>query len=153
MTWKIEIAALVVTAASVGGYIYKADLFAEEAVTYHDEFTEADFSAFDRNFPMNGETCEVGLAQSKICLLSLEAANSVRVGAQLPKDVPALSAGMRILLALDSKQPELKTVRLGQTLVLIEPETEFVRDILRLDAPSYEAARDLRGATIGVAAN
>lgn len=155
MTWKIELAALAVTAAMVGGYLHTADLFAEDAVTYHAAFTEADYEAFDRDFELSGDSCDIGLEASNVCLPHFRSKSVVRIGEPLPNDIPALSAGIRVLLALDSKSPELKTVRFGQTLVLIEPETEVVRDLLRLDAPSYASARnpELVGAPIVAAAN
>ena len=155
MTWKIELAALAITAAGVGGYLYKSDPFAEAPVTYHAEFTEADYNAFDRDFTLADEPCEIGLKSSHICLPEFDIDRDVRAGEPFPQDVPALSAGMRVLLALDTKEPELQTVRYGQTLVLIERATHEVRDVLRLDAPTYEDARKpkLRGAPVVVAAN
>ena len=155
MTWKIELAALAITAASVGGYLYKADLFSQPAVTYHQSFTQADFEAFDRDFQMREKSCAIGLKSANVCLPDYKASGDVRIGEPLPKDVPALGVNMRVLIALDTKDPDLKTVRFGQTLVLIEPRTEIVRDMLRLDAPSYASARnpELIGAPIAAAAN
>ena len=155
MTWKIELAALAITAAGVGGYLYKADLFEETPVTYHAAFTEADYHAFDRDFDLAGETCEIGLEAQSICLPEFDIDRDVLPGEDFPHDVPALSAGMRILLVLDTKESELQTIRYGQTLVLMERSTRQVRDILRLDAPTFADARTpkLRGAPITVAAN
>jgi len=67
--------------------------------------------------------------------------HEVVAGAPLPASLPAMSANMRVLLALDLKTPGLKTVQYGQTLALIEPETRMVKDVLHLTAPSYAAAR------------
>ena len=155
MTWKIELAALAITAAGVGGYLYEGDLFAEVPVTYHEEFTEADFHAFDRDFLMAGESCEIGLKASGICLPEFDMDRNLVAGEKFPEDLPALSAGMRILLALDSKQTNLQTIRYGQTLVLMERSTKEVRDVMRLDAPTFADARtpELRGAPVSVAAN
>ena len=155
MTWKIELTALAFTAACVGGFVYQADLLAEEPINYHAAFTEADYNAFDRDFAFGEETCGVGLEDFKICMRDFKSNSPVKVGAKLPSDLPALSVRMRTLLVLDSKQPNLKTVRFGNTLVLIEAETDIVRDILRLSAPTYEDARKpaLIGSPVGVAAN
>ena len=155
MTWKIEIAALAITAASVGGYLYQADLFAEQPVTYHAEFTESDYHAFDRDFVMNDAFCEVGLKDDKVCLPNFTPKSEVRVGEALPSDVPSLSASMRMLLVMDSKEAALKTVRFGRTMVLIDAGSGIVQDVMRLDAPNFAASRtpELRGAPISVAAN
>ena len=155
MTWKIELAALAITAAGVGSYIYTGDLFAEAPVTYHSAFTEADFEAFDRDFVLAGEACEIGLKSSSVCLPEFDLGRDVRPRDQFPQDVPAISAGMRVLLKLDPKEPELQTVRYGHTLVLLERGTNEVRDVLRLDAPTFADARKpkLRGAPIAAAAN
>ena len=126
MTWKIELAALAVTAAGVGGYLYKSDLFTEAPVEYHTEFTQADFDAFDRNFPVAGEMCEIGLKSAGLCLPEFDIGRDVLSGELFPQDIPALSAGMRVLLVLDTKEPDLQTVRVGQTLVLMERQSKRV---------------------------
>ena len=137
MTWKIELAALAITAAGVAGCLLNVDTFEEAPVTYHDRFTLADYQAFDRDFKIGDEPCEIGLQDSDVCLNAFELNPSVRIGDPIPENVLRLSAGMRVLLALDSKQAELQTIRLGQTLVLIDRETQIVADILRLHAPTY----------------
>ena len=155
MTWKIEVAALAVTVAGVGGYLYKSDPFAEAPVKYHAAFTEADYDAFDRDFTLSGEDCEIGLESSKVCLPVFDLDRNITVGEPFPQDVPALSAGMRVLLVLDTKEPQLQTIRYGQTLVLLDRGSREVRDVMRLDAPSFADARKpkLRGGPVAVAAN
>ena len=155
MTWKIELAALAITAAGVGGCLLNVDMFAEAPVTYHDQFTVADYQAFDRDFEIAGDPCEIGLKDSDICLNAFESDHSLQIGEQIPENVLRLNAGMRILLALDSKNAELQTIRLGQTLALVDRETQIVADIMRLDAPTYADARTpkLYGASNSAAAN
>lgn len=155
MTWKIEFAALAITAAGVGGYLYNTSPFEEAPIRYHDSFTEADFDAFDRHFSHNGEICDIGLKASDVCLPEFKISQNIEIGQPFPNDVLRLSAGMRVLLALDTKEPDLKTIRVGQTLALIHRETLVVQDVIRLDAVTYADARkpELSGAGNIIAAN
>lgn len=155
MTWKMELAALAITAASIGGYLYKTDPFKEAAVTYHAKFTEADFNAFQRDFELSGDMCDVGLQAYNICLSDFEVKQHIVPGERFPENLPALGAGMRLLLAMDAKEQHLQTVQYGQTLVLIERSKKQVEDVLYLNAPTYADARTpkLRGSPVTMAAN
>ena len=55
--------------------------------------------------------------------------------------MPALGAEFRIIVETALKSDNLRTVRYGQTLVLIDAKTREVKDILRLNAPDFMAAQ------------
>ena len=155
MTWKIELAALAITAASVGGYLYKTNPFETAPVEYHAAFTEADYHAFDRDFALAGDVCEVGLKESSVCLSDFDMKKLIVPGEAFPSDVPPLGAGMRVLLALDVKEAHLQTIQYGQTLILMDRGTRQVEDVLYLNAASYADARtpELNGGSVAMAAN
>jgi len=141
MTWHIELGLLALTAGLVGTYIHSTDPLAPVPTHRAEAFTQTDFDAFDRGFPHEDSTCEIGLEASKICLTPSPMEDRVIKGEALPASVPAMSANMRVLLALELKTQGLKTVQYGQTLALIEPKTRVVKDLLRLDAESFTEAR------------
>ena len=50
----------------------------------------------------------------------------------MPLDVPLVAAEFRVIVETDLKDPALRTVRFGQTLALVDPETRVVVDQMRL---------------------
>jgi len=118
----------------------KADVAAAAPVAV-EQFTLADFSAFDRNFEMDGETCAVGFRDHRICFGSSPYESDLKQGETLPSHMPVLGAEFRVIVETDLKTEPLQTVRFGRTLALVDPRTREVHDILRLDAPSFQMAR------------
>ena len=98
-------------------------------------FTEADYAVFDRGFMLDNEPCTVGLERQNICFSSSPLEARIQTGAVVPLDVPLVAAEFRVIVETDLKDPALRTVRFGQTLALVDPETRVVVDLMRL-APS-----------------
>lgn len=105
------------------------------------QFTKADYAAFDRNFETRGQDCKVGLARVKLCFGASPVENILEPGITLPAEVPMVGAEFRIIVVTDLKKDNLRTVRFGRTLALVDPETRFVHDVLHLTAPGYDKAR------------
>lgn len=99
-------------------------------------FTRADFAVFDRAFMLAGQPCEVGLEQQKICFTPSPLETRVQTGEAVPPDVPLIAAEFRVIVETDLKDPALRTVRFGQTLALVDPETRAIIDLMRLAPPA-----------------
>ncbi len=143
MTLKIELAVAGTTLFVLGAFVAMqgADAIESVAVEPVDVFTPHDFAAFDREFEWHGETCVVGLERHGLCLGQSPLESQLKRGEILPDYVPALSAEFRVIVETDLKNASYQTVRFGRTLLLIDPETRVVHDILHLDAPDYETAQ------------
>ena len=105
------------------------------------QFTKTDYAAFDRNFETRGKDCQVGLARDKLCFGVSPVENILEPGITLPAEVPMVGAEFRIIVVTDLKKDNLRTVRFGRTVALVDPETRYVHEVLHLTAPDYEKAR------------
>jgi len=56
-------------------------------------------------------------------------------------DVPLVAAEFRVIVETDLKDQSLRTVRFGQSLALVDPETREIVDLIRLSATDYASAR------------
>ena len=107
------------------------------------EFSRADYNAFDRDFLIGDDRCPVGLAEHRFCLGTSPIESQLQRGMILPPEIPLIAAEFRVIVATEMKDESLRIVRYGQTVVLVDPETRIVKDILRLAAPDFETARRL----------
>jgi hypothetical protein len=107
------------------------------------EFSLADYNAFDRNFLIGEDVCSVGLAEHRFCLGHSPVEGQLRRGMVLPPEIPLIAAEFRVIVATELKDDALRIVRYGQTVVLVDPETRIVKDVLRLGAPDFETARGM----------
>ena len=98
-------------------------------------FTEADYAAFDRGFMIDETPCTVGLERYNICFTPSPLEGQLAPGMIVPPDVPLVAAEFRVIVETDLKAADLRTVRFGQTLALVDPETREIVDLMRL-APS-----------------
>lgn len=142
MTLKIEMAALAATVMGAGAWVLSAEpLEPPQKEIPEAGFVQEDYAAFDREFVMAGSSCELGLADDGLCFSRSTLETSIVAGAPLPENALMMSAELRVLLATSLKPQPLKTVRVGHTLALVDPETRVVQDVLRLSAPTYAAAK------------
>jgi len=95
-------------------------------------FTQADFAAFDRGFVLGENPCTVGLERYKMCFSPAPIETRLERGMEIPEDVPLVAAEFRIIVVTVLKAADLQTVRFGQTLALVDPETRIVVDLLPL---------------------
>ena len=141
-TLKFELAIAGVALFGLGAfYAMQRSDAGEVAVPPLTQFTANDFRAFDRNFTMDDAPCAVGFKAHKICFGSSPFEKSLAIGDVLDQDVPILAAEFRVIVETDLKVERLRTVRFGQTLVLIDPQTRKVEDMIRLSENSLDAAR------------
>ncbi len=103
-------------------------------------FTQADFDRFDRGFMLDKQPCPVGIERHKLCFAPSPLEARLYPGMVLPPETPLVAAEFRIIVDTDLKKVGLRTLRFGQTLALVDPQTRTVVDILRLTAPSAEEA-------------
>ena len=95
-------------------------------------FTEADYAVFDRGFILDSQPCMVGLERQNICFSPSPLEARIHTGAVVPLDVPLVAAEFRVIVETDLKDPALRTVRFGQVLALVYPETRVVVDQMQL---------------------
>jgi hypothetical protein len=146
MRWKIEAGIIGAACLALGTFLHVQTHQQEVAgPSSVDHFTQYDYDVFDRDFALAGSTCEVGLKSQKLCLANSPLEKQVRRGEILPAFMPAMPAEFRVILETSLKNENLRTVRYGQTLVLLDAETRRVEDVLHLTAPDYVTAQ---GATI-----
>jgi hypothetical protein len=105
------------------------------------QFTKADFAAFDRDFEMDGVTCDVGLKRDRICFGGAPVEQILKPGMTLPHEIPMVGAEFRIIVVTELKDDTLRTVRFGRSLALIDPKTRYVQDVIDLSADRYDDAR------------
>lgn len=105
-------------------------------------FTASDEAVFDRNFQISDRTCEVGYAAQELCFERSPLENRIVLDEPFPDNMYPLALEWRANLALDRKAPELKTVRLGQTVFLMDRDTRLVVDKMSL-SPQRSAATDV----------
>ena len=143
-TLKIELAIAGAALFALGAFVATRPQAAEAVQTSGlTQFTKADYSAFDRNFEMDGATCKVGLKRDRICFGGSPVEDILTPGMTLPSDVPMVGAEFRVILFTELKSENLRTVRFGRSLALVEPKTRYVQDVLDLSAPSFDKARGI----------
>jgi len=95
-------------------------------------FTASDQAVFDRNFDLADRTCEVGYAAQELCFERSPLESRIVKGEPYPETMYPLALEWRANLALDRKAPQLKTVRLGQTVLLMDRDSRIVVDKMDL---------------------
>lgn len=105
------------------------------------QFTQADFAAFDRNFELDGASCKVGLKRDRLCFGRSPVEDILAPGMILPPEVPMVGAEFRVIVVTELKAENLRTIRFGQSLALVDPGTRQVADVISLSAPAFEKAR------------
>lgn len=98
-----------------------------------DNFSELDYKAFDRNFKTNGTSCDVGLKRHGLCFTSSPLQKQIAKGQPLTSSIPIMAAEFPVLAAIPAKNKNLKLLRYGQTLVLMNEETKVIEDLINLD--------------------
>ncbi len=106
-------------------------------------FSETDFAAFDRDFRIGDQLCDVGVKSHRLCFGTSPHEARLAKGETLPPDLPVLPAEFPVIVITDLKADTLQTLRFGRTLALIERNSRRVEDVLHLTAPSYSSARDI----------
>ncbi|MEQ8300573.1 MAG: hypothetical protein RH945_08520, partial [Hyphomonas sp.] len=59
----------------------------------------------------------------------------------LPDYIPDMGTNFRVIVETSLKEEQLRTVVYGQSLVLVEPGTRHVKDVLHLTAPDFVSAQ------------
>ncbi|MEQ9507225.1 MAG: hypothetical protein RLO80_13265 [Hyphomonas sp.] len=143
-TLKFEMAVAGIALFALGAFVATQPTDADAAAVTPvgvRSFTQADFDRFDRGFMLDERPCAVGLEQHKLCFEPSPLEVGMQPGMTLAADVPMLAAEFRIIVDSDLKETGLRTMRFGQTLVLLDPDTRKIVDMLRLTAPDPVAAR------------
>lgn len=141
-TLKIELAIAGAALFALGAFVAtrppEAEAVQASGLT---QFTKADFAAFDRNFKMDGDTCKVGLKRDQICFGGSPVEQIIAPGMTLPPEVPMVGAEFRVIVVTDLKADNLRTIRFGRSLALVDPSTRHVQDVISLAAPEFDQAR------------
>ncbi|WP_300376552.1 hypothetical protein [Henriciella sp.] len=95
-------------------------------------FTAADKAVFSNEFETAEGVCEIGYAPRNVCFEASHLETNIVKGEPFPSNMYPLALEWRARLALTRKSDGLKTVRIGQTLALIDRETNMVVDTMRL---------------------
>lgn len=136
-SWKLE--AGIVGAAALTLSVFLSVMLTRPAalrVQPLGHFIQADYDAFDRNFELaEGLPCEIGLAAQQICLHISPVERDIVRGERLPDYIPDPGTNFRVVVETRLKDERFRTVVYGQTLVLVDPRTRRVRDVLHLVAP------------------
>ena len=136
-TLKIEMAIAGAALFALGAFVATRPTSAEASAIEPKPvraFTEADYAAFDRGFMLGENPCTVGLERYKMCFSPAPIEARLERGMQIPEEVPLVAAEFRIIVVTDLKAADLRTVRFGQTLALVDPQTRTVVDLLPLSA-------------------
>lgn len=122
------------TAATVGaGALAMAIPSSEaEAATLADHFTPQDQAVFTSGFRTSTGVCPVGFAEQDICFESSHLESKVVKGEPFPADMYPTSLEWRAQLAMTRKQADIKTVRIGHTVALVDRQSRLVVDVMRL---------------------
>lgn len=136
-SWRLEAGIVGAAALTLSAFLSVMMTMPDTArVQPIDHFIQADYDVFDRDFELTGGLrCDVGLAAQKICLYKSPVERDIVRGATLPDYIPDLGTNFRVVVETSLKDEQFRTVVYGQTLVLIEPQTRMVKDVLRLTAP------------------
>ncbi len=141
-TLKIELAIAGAALFALGAFVATRPQAAEAVqASGLTQFTEADFAAFDRNFDLDGDTCKVGLKRDRLCFGGSPVEAILAPGMTLPAEVPMVGAEFRVIVVTELKADNLRTIRFGRSLALVDPATRHVHDVVSLSAPAYEKAR------------
>lgn len=141
-TLKIELAIAGAALFALGAFVATRPQEAEAVQTSGlSQFTRADFAAFDRNFEMDGEPCKVGLKRDRLCFGGSPVEKTIQPGMTLPPAVPMVGAEFRVIVVTELKAGDLRTIRFGRSLALVDPKNRYVQDVIDLSAPSFEDAR------------
>lgn len=105
-----------------------------------DRFQKADYDVYDRNFPHDGGTCEIGLKDKDICFGRSPLSAKIRKGEKLDDNVPLMSIEFPVIVRTPLKADNLQTVRYGHTVALLDPKTQVFVDVMDLDAPTFAEA-------------
>lgn len=141
-TLKIELAIAGAALFALGAFVATRPPEAEAVQTAGlTQFTKADFAAFDRDFDMDGGTCEVGLKRDRICFGGSPVEQILKPGVTLPHEIPMVGAEFRIIVVTELKADDLRTVRFGRSLALVNPQTRYVQDVIELSADRFDDAR------------
>ena len=103
-------------------------------------FVADDHAAFDRDFMLDGEPCNVGLAKREMCFTPSPLQAQIVKGQKIPLNVPLLAAEFPILVELPVKQETQKLLRYGTTLALVHAESRVVQDVLYIDTHTFADA-------------
>jgi len=131
MKWEFGMLAFVLLGA--GTFMMIAEPINTQApLERTDNFSKLDYDAFDRDFLVNGETCEVGIAQNKLCFKASPLQKQIAKGEALNGRIPVMAAEFPILVATPPKAQHQKLLRYGTTLVLINEDTKIIEDMIHL---------------------
>lgn len=119
-------------AAIGGGALALSAHSSVSSATIASQFTPNDQAVFDRNFQIADRSCEVGYAAQELCFERTALEDRIAVGEPFPETMYPLALEWRAKLALDRKADNLKTVRIGQTLILMNREDRMVVDKMDL---------------------
>lgn len=144
-TLKFEMAVAGAALFALGGFVATRPTTAEAAAVEPvpvRAFTDADFDSFDRGFMLGETPCTVGMERFKMCFAPSPLEAGLRKGMVIADDIPLLAAEFRVIVETDLKDAGLRTVRFGQTLLLVDPQTRVVVDLMKLTAPNIAEARE-----------
>ena len=96
------------------------------------QFTAQDRAVFTHGFHTADGLCEVGYSQRDLCFEPSPLESRIVKGEPFPKDMYPLALEWRAALAMPRKAEHLKTIRIGQTVALVDRETGMVTDMIRL---------------------
>jgi hypothetical protein len=143
-TLKVELAIAGVAMFALGAFVATRPTDAEAASAEPPAvraFSERDFAVFDRGFLLDDTLCAVGFERHMICFAPSPLEAEMRPGMTVAPDVPLVAAEFRVIVETDLKDQSLRTVRFGQSLALVDPETREIVDLIRLSATDYASAR------------
>ncbi|MFN3912669.1 hypothetical protein [Hyphomonas sp.] len=144
-TLKIEMAIAGAALFALGAFVATRPTRAEAAAVdpvATRAFTEADYALFDRDFALGDAPCAVGMKRHKMCFAPSPLEARMRTGTVVPPDVPLVTVEFRVIVETTLKEEPLRTVRFGQSLALVDPDTRVVVDMIRLTAPDFARARE-----------
>jgi len=96
------------------------------------QFTAQDRAVFTHGFHTADGLCEVGYSQQGLCFEPSPLESRIVKGEPFPHDMYPLALEWRAALAMPRKAEHLKTIRIGQTVALVDRETGMVTDMIRL---------------------
>ncbi|WP_300395738.1 hypothetical protein [Henriciella sp.] len=136
-------------AAFAGGAVALAanSISPQKTPSLPQNFTAADEAVFSHEFRTASGVCDVGLAERDICFDRSPLETRIVKGEPFPQHMYPLSLEWRAKLAMTRKATELKTVRIGRTIALVNRETGMVADTMYLgEQPQTEMVQTERAA-------
>ena len=143
-TLKVELAIAGAAMLTLGAFVATRPTDAEATSAQPPAaraFSERDFAVFDRGFLLDEMPCPVGFERHMICFAPSPLEAEMKPGMIVAPDVPLVAVEFRVIVETALKDPSLRTVRFGQSLALVDPETREIVDLIRLSAPDYATAR------------